>query len=445
MRITFWHKALITCFGVALAYALWFALIGSRPQDVLVQRVEPQTLTQLLAVVGRAQPQESLDVRPQSAGLARELLVDEGQSVTQGQVIAIIEAPEEFAAIDRANADVAARTADANARRGEISGRQSDVARQLGELAARRADVGRLEADLAGKQASADLARANLRRVEVLADRGFASRAALDAARAEARSSEAAIANARAAIASSRSGVAAAQAAVDAAQASVRTAQSTVLSAEASVSAAEAGVNQAASRANRFVIKAPISGTVLTRPIDPGQFVDTQSVLFTIASGGTPEIEAEIDEADADRVTLGMAVVLSPSGSDVRVNGRVSEVAPQVDATTGGRLIKVIPADSGPRFLPGRTTDLNIILARRENALSVPRSALVGGNQVQVIDEEGRISYRTVTLLDWPGATALVQSGLRAGERIVLAPLPKVSRARYNPVERPAVAAKAAS
>jgi RND family efflux transporter MFP subunit len=433
------------------------------PPKVEVLTLRSAPATQVLAVVGRAAPMQRVDVRPEAPGRAVQFLVDQGSVVTAGQVLAYIDAGEQNAALARAGADVEARVADASARAGDIAGRQGDVARQLGEvsarrgelaqrqsdLGARRADVARFEADLAGKRAVADLARRDLRRTEILAGRGYASAAALDSARAAyasaqanvetgqaaIRSSRAGVEAALASVASAQGGIASAQGAVSAARASVTTASATARSAQASVSAARAGAVEAGTRARRFAIVSPMAGTILERPVDPGQFVDSATTLFRIASGGVPEIETEIDEADADKLRVGTQAILSPTGSSLRIPSTITEISPEVNVQTGGRIVRLVPTANLDAFLPGRTIDVNFIVAKREAAILIPRTALINGQNVLRVGSNGALTQIAVTLLDWPGDQVAIDTGLKAGDMIVLAPAALKSKKKIKPIE----------
>ena len=451
--------AILSVLAVLVVQRIFFP----SPPKTNVVTLREAPATQILAVVGRSAPTQSVNIRPEAPGRVSQFLADEGSVVAAGQVIAYIDAGEQFAAVERANADVAARSADASARAGDIAGRQGDVARQLGEvsarrgelaqrqsdLGARRADVARFQADLAGKRATADLAARELRRTEILAERGFASRAALDSARASAASARAGVATANASIrsgqagiqaaqagvASAQGGIAAANGAVRAAQASVTTAGATARSAQASVTAARAGAREAQTRARRFAILAPMAGTILARPIDSGQIIDTASILFVIGSGGAPEIETEIDEADADKLRIGTQAVLSPTGSALRISARITEISPQVDTATGGRIVRLVPNDNFAAFPPGRTIDVNIIISKRDRALLIPRTALIDGNNVLTVTTNGRVSTTPINFLEWSGEKIAVNTGLKAGDRVIVSPLDLKNKTRVKPVE----------
>lgn len=205
--------------------------------------------------------------------------------------------------------------------------------------------------------------------------------------------------------------------------------------AAANLDAGRANAGQATAKAREFNVYAPMTGIILVRLVDPGQVVSVNSILFEIGSDGPVEIEAEIDEVYADRVPANAKIMLSPSGSGRQFAGRISEIAPRIDPATGGRLMRFI-ADIGDESLrSGRSVDVTIIVEKRANALSLPRSAIfknLGQNKVFVI-EAGKTVLRSVELVDWPGANVIVTKGVKAGSLVVLDPLSVKAGAKVNP------------
>lgn len=246
-----------------------------------------------------------------------------------------------------------------------------------------RAGLDVIRAQLQALDAQIRQAELKLARTQTLADKGFMAQSALDNDKA----------------------------ALDVALSNKRVAQ-------ASIKQARAGIED-------FTIKAPITGRILSRAVDQGQVVGAADTLFTVGSQSVIEIEAEVDEYYADSLTVGMSARLSPSGSRDVYDGSISEIAPIIDPLTGGRLVRLIPAGQNDAYLPGRSVDVNIIVEQFEEAFSVPRSAVQKQGaewHVYVIKNE-HVALRAVTFIDWPGRFVIIQSGLDAGDRVILAPI----------------------
>ncbi len=240
-----------------------------------------------------------------------------------------------------------------------------------------------IEADLARERAArAEAADVRLKynRTRTLSERGFAAPAALDAAR------------------------------------------TALQAAEANVAAAVAAVRVSAERAREFTIRAPMSGVVLVRPIDNGQVVAAGETLFELGSSTGVEIHAEVEEAYADALRPGMAARASLSGTSTIFAARVAEVSPQVDAATGGRLVKLAP-EAGQPLSPGRSVDVTIVVGQCPDSIVLPRSAIVDATaapKVYVVDADDIVRERSVVVARWPTVNALIEGGLTAGDRVVL-------------------------
>ena len=243
-------------------------------------------------------------------------------------------------------------------------------------------------------RAQATEARLSFQRTRTLHARGFASTAALDAARA----------------------------ALD--------------TAEANVTAAAASVRASAERARAFTIRAPMAGVVLVRPIDTGQVVGAGETLFELGSATGVEIRAEFEEAYADAIRPGQAARAALSGSPEIFLARVTEVSPRVDSGTGGRTVRLSPADT-QGLAPGRSVDVTIVVAQRPGAIVVPRRAVLDATaapKVYVADAGGIVRSRSITVARWPSVNAIVERGLKAGDRVVLEPGATRQGAHVRPV-----------
>lgn len=213
-------------------------------------------------------------------------------------------------------------------------------------------------------------------------------------------------------------------------------ARATMLSADAAVAAAVAQGRATAARTGEFTIRAPMAGAVLVRPIDSGQVVSAETLLFQIGSLQGVEIHADVDETYADVLRTGMAARASLSGSATQFAARVIEVSPRVDATTGGRLVKLAP-DRAAGIPSGRSIDITIVVATRRNAIAIPRQAVRNATTdptVLVVDANDIARARRVKILAWPSSNAIIEHGLAAGDRVILSPDTIVASTRVRPV-----------
>lgn len=218
-------------------------------------------------------------------------------------------------------------------------------------------------------------------------------------------------------------------------------ARATLLSAEAAVAAAVAQTRATAARTGEFTIRAPMAGIVLVRPIDNGQVVSAETTLFQLGSLQGVEIHADVDEAYADALQPGMSARASLSGSQSQFTAHVIEVSPRVDATTGGRLVKLAP-DTAIRIPPGRSIDVTILVATRRNAIVVPRQAVLDATtapKVLVVDAGNIARARQVKIAAWPSTNAIIEQGLAAGDRVIMMPAAIDTSTKVRPLAQATV------
>ncbi len=221
-----------------------------------------------------------------------------------------------------------------------------------------------------------------------------------------------------------------------AAPAALDVARATLQAADANVAAAAAAARASSERTREFIIRAPMSGTVLLRPIDNGQVVTAGETLFELGSSAGSEIRADVDEAYADVLRPGLTARAALSGSATIFPALVTEVSPRIDSATGGRQVKLAPA-AGQELSPGRSVDLTIVVRLRQDAIVLPRSAVMDATvapKVYVVNSQGIVALRQVSVMRWPSANAIIERGLREGDRVVLDPATTRPGAHVRPV-----------
>jgi HlyD family secretion protein len=126
-------------------------------------------------------------------------------------------------------------------------------------------------------------------------------------------------------------------------------------------------------------ILAPISGVVIARHAERGETVDRGARIATLADLGRLRVEAEVDEADASRVSVGARAAIRAEGEAGRgIEGVVEEVP---DAVTGRR---TKPLD------PGKPSDTRVLLVKIAFAEPGRGAALKLGRRVEVEIRGGR-------------------------------------------------------
>ena len=175
----------------------------------------------------------------------------------------------------------------------------------------------------------------------------------------------------------------------------------------------------------RYELRAPFAGVILDRPVDPGQTIGVNTILYRLADLSAPEVTAEVDEIYAAELRPGRAALLSLPGRGDPIRANIVHVEPRVDPATGAREVRLRAAEPLAGVPAGLTVSVNLVVDRREAAISIPRGAILRPDSdpaVRIVDGDGRVSERRVRFLDWPAATVVVTSGLEPGMRILADP-----------------------
>jgi RND family efflux transporter MFP subunit len=177
-------------------------------------------------------------------------------------------------------------------------------------------------------------------------------------------------------------------------------------------------------RARRTVVfNAPFSGVVTAKNVVAGQRIDPGMDLLTVTDLSRVWVVAQVyeDEMSAARVGAAARVTL-PYDPHVAVTGRVAFVYPTLDADT--RTLKVRLEFANPRdaLKPGMFVNVELGTSRAAGVV-VPDSAVIGTGTRQVVFVEtapGRFALREVSVALRADGRAVIASGLRAGERVVV-------------------------
>lgn len=241
-------------------------------------------------------------------------------------------------------------------------------------------EANQLAASVAVAQADARIAQSELERANALVARGFISKADLDR-KAATR---------------------------DAARARV------------AVAKAQLGAGQA--RIGRLDIRAPASGLVLTRAVEPGQVVGVGSgVLFRLARDGEMELKAQLAEADLARLSIGYAAKVTPVGTPVAFTGNIWQLSPVIDPLARQGTARIaLPYDKALR--PGGFASAEI-MSGTANAPLLPESAVQSddkGNYVLIVGKNNKVERRNVKVGAVTDTGIPIMAGLSGDERIVL-------------------------
>ena len=320
----------------------WFGKKGNF-KEVTVKVVSLKDIVETVSATGKIQPEIEVKISSEVSGEILELPFKEGQEVKKGDLLV------------RVNPDLI----------------QSAVSRSQASYQNVRAGLEQAEANL--KQAKADYDRS-----KTLFEKGVISKADWDRAIA-----------------------------------GFESAQANKSSAYYSVQSAAATVNEAKDNLNRTTIYAPMSGTISLLNVELGErVVGTQQMAGTeilrVANLNNMEVEVEVNENDIVKVGIGDSTIVEV---DAYLKKEFKGVVTEIANSAGGNLaadqvtnfkvkvrileesykdLKEGKPESYSPFRPGMTATVDIITKIRENAISVPISAIV----IKTDTSSAKKSYR---------------------------------------------------
>ena len=171
-------------------------------------------------------------------------------------------------------------------------------------------------------------------------------------------------------------------------------------------------------------VKAPIAGTVTRRLVSLGDFVTVNQPLFEIVDFGSIVARVYVPEKEMPRLAVGVpARISAPALGGERFPGEIDRLAPVVDPKSGTVKVTVaIPERSGLK--PGMYVDVELVTAVRDDALLVPKRALVyDQDQVFVyrVGEGMKVERVFLRPLLEDKQNIEPAGGVAAGDRIVVA------------------------
>jgi len=214
-------------------------------------------------------------------------------------------------------------------------------------------------------------------------------------------------------------------------------AKATVATAKAQIQSAQAAVETARLNLGFTRLVAPITGIAGIAQLQVGALVDTSSAPVTTVSTVDPiKVYFTVSESEyldfnrrfptesgraAELKRLPLDLVLA-DGTTYPHQGTVDYADRAVNQGTGAILIAGLFPNPGNILRPGGYGKVRAATRTESGALVVPQRAvteLQGSYQVAVVDNENKVSVRTVTPGDRTGSDWIIVKGLKAGERVV--------------------------
>ncbi|MEL7356404.1 MAG: efflux RND transporter periplasmic adaptor subunit [Cyanobacteria bacterium J06560_6] len=385
--------------------------------EALTVPVAATELTVRITASGTVEPIRTVNLSPKSAGTVQELFVEQGDRITQGQLIARMDSDQLNAQIIQNEASVAEARAQLQDAINGASG--TDIAQAESAVAA-------AEAQLTDARSRLQLSESDLARTQSLYDQGAVSRSDLDRAISENRSAAAGIDQAIARIDEAEQRLIDQQDGNDA---------ETIAQAEARLTRAQGQLQAVEVQLSDTEVRAPFDGIVTQRFASEGAFVTptatasdvtsaTSTAIIAIASG--LEVIAEVPEADISKISVGQSVeVQADAYLEETFEGEVRLIAPEAIEQQNVTVFQVrVQLLTGiAQLRSNMNTNVTFLGDRLEEALVIPAVAVItqgGESGVLVPGENGRAEFEPVVLGAPTGDRIQILDGLDEGDLVFI-------------------------
>jgi HlyD family secretion protein len=393
------RRRLIIWGGVGLAIVLLIAVGviaaksgGTKIDPSKLAKVEKGDLAKSVVATGKVTPITKVEVKSKASGIVKKLLVDYGDHVKKGQLLAQLDKVEIEAQVEQSRA--ALEAAQAN-------------------LKSSQADFERAKVDAEGPDVP--LLKRAYDRATSMAKDGVVSASALDDAQKNYEMSL------------NKQNVSKAQ---------VIVLKAKIAQAGAQVAQDQANLKQLEEQLSYTDIVSPIDGIVLSRDVQMGDAVSSILVLGSSATlvmnlGDTSEVyvKGKVDESDIGKVYLGQrARIKVESFKDKTFDGKVTKISPmgvEKDNVTTFE-VRVSIQNPGGELKAEMTANAEIILDEHKGVLQIPEGAILYDKDkkasVEIPNPKGKEGKDKVAVNIGisNGAKTEVLSGLKEGDQVVL-------------------------
>ena len=376
--------------GAGVLYA--FTRGGTKIDPSKLAKVEKGDLAKSVVATGKVEPITKVEVKSKASGIVKKLLIDAGDRVKKGQLLAQLDKEEIQAQVEQSRAALAASEAN---------------------LKSSEADYERAKVDAEGPDVP--LLKRAYERAIGMAKEGVVSTSALEDAQKNYE------------LALNKQNVAKAQLIVLKAK---------IAQSQAQVAQDRAHLNQLDEQLSYTDIESPIDGVVLSRDVEMGDAVSSILVLGSSATlvmtlGDTSEVyvKGKVDESDIGKVYLGQpARIKVESCKEKTFNGKVTKISPmgvEKDNVTTFE-VRVSINNPGGELKAVMTANAEIILEEHKNVLQIPEGAILYDKDkkasVEVPDPKAKDGKKkiAVNIGISNGAKTELLGGLKEGDQVVL-------------------------
>jgi RND family efflux transporter MFP subunit len=347
----------------------------SEPPVVAVAKVTRANLSRDVALTAEFEPFQEIDVMAKVSGYVRQIKVDIGDRVREGQQLAVLEIPEMQDDLARAAASIEEAQAELATARDDLQRAQS--AHEAAHLSYTRVlDVSRKEPGIVPQQ-----------EVDEVHSRDLVAEAQISAAKSH------------------------------------------VAACEQRIRVAQADQARLKTMSQYETIAAPFAGVVTQRYANTGSLIQAGTSSQTmpvvrLSENGLLRLALPVPESSVPQVHLGEPVDVRVPVLNRSFPGRVARFADKLDETTRTMKTEVDVPNPNLVLIPGMYAEVNLTTERRNDALAVPVEAVdvvSGASRVMVVTASGSIRVvPVVTGIDSAQQIEIKSGDLKEGDRVVI-------------------------
>jgi HlyD family secretion protein len=402
-------KVLIALVVVAIAAgAFWFYRRQSDAPLVPFAKAVREKISNTLSTNGKVEPADYVDVRVDTSGLLKRLLVHQGDAVAQGQLLAEVSQPgvaEELAAVE-------ARAAQSRA--------ELETLRAGG----RSGELAELDGSSARLKAQRDVAERNLASLERLVQANAGTKYEADQVRQQVADLDAQLRSL-----SQRKAALVGKGDLSAAEARVRE--------------SEAAIQLARVHMRQNSVTAPMAGVVYSLPARVGMYLNAGDAIASVGRLDPVRVRVYVDEPELGRVASGQPVRITWDALPGKEwNGTVARRPTEVIALGTRQVGEVLCTVENParELIPGTNVNAFILTQVVQNALTIPKASVRRDNGVgvYVLDPAtSTVRWQMVTTGASDALRVEVTSGLKEGDLVAQSTdVPLKGGVKVNPVRQ---------
>jgi RND family efflux transporter MFP subunit len=360
---------------------------SAKPTDVptvAVAKVSTEDLSHGLVLTAEFRPYQEVDVMAKVAGFIKQINVDVGDRVKQGQLLATLEIPE--MGDDLRRADAAVVRAKAEVTRAQDEERRAESVHSIAHL--------------------------SFQRISTVAEKkpGLVAQQEIDEAQSRDLVTEAQVASAK----------------------------SGLVAAQEQVNVNSADTQKVKTLMDYTRVTAPFTGVITRRYADTGSMIQagtasqTQAMpVVKLSENSRLRLILPVPESAVPTVHIGQQVEVKVPTLNRTFPGKVERFAEKVSTATRTMDTEVDVLNPSLVLIPGMYAEVNLTLDRRNKVLAIPvmavdmdnsdsHSGIAPTGQVLIVTPNNRVEKRKVTLGIESSNSVEVRSGLNEGDSVVL-------------------------